>query len=48
MNQSLATKADKKDKPAYVQPKVQVMSEKEVLNTFQVTQAMATWWVAGC
>jgi hypothetical protein len=36
------------ERPAYVQPRVQVMSERDVLNTFQVTQAMQTWWVAGC
>ena len=39
---------EKKERPGYVQPRVQVMTEKEVLNTFQVTQAMQTWWTAGC
>lgn len=33
-------------RPAYEKPKVQVMSEREILNTFQITQAMATWWGA--
>jgi len=36
------------DRPAYVTPRVQVMSERDVLNTFQVTQAMQTWWTAAC
>lgn len=33
-------------KPAYEKPRVQVMSERDILNTFQITQAMATWWGA--
>jgi hypothetical protein len=35
-------------RPKYQTPRIQPMSEREILNTFQVTQAMATWWVAGC
>jgi hypothetical protein len=38
----------KTDRPAYVAPRVQVMSEQDILNTFQITQAMQTWWMAGC
>ncbi len=45
---SKATPELKKDRPTYVQPRVQVMNETDVLNTFQITQAMQTWWVAGC
>lgn len=33
-------------RPRYETPKVQVMTEREILNTFQITQAMATWWGA--
>jgi hypothetical protein len=33
--------------PIYETPRVQIMSEREILNTFQITQAMATWW-GGC
>jgi hypothetical protein len=33
-------------RPVYETPKVQVMTEREILNTFQITQAMATWWTA--
>lgn len=36
-----------KPRPVYERPRIQVMTEREILNTFQVTQAMATWWV-GC
>lgn len=38
----------KNDRPAYVAPRVQVMSERDILKVFQVTQAMQTWWVAAC
>ena len=38
----------KKERQAYVTPRIQVMNEKDVLNTFQITQAMQTWWMAGC
>ncbi|MEA2569320.1 MAG: hypothetical protein QOI24_1321 [Acidobacteriota bacterium] len=52
MNNTQVLKASqetrKSDRPAYVAPRVQVMSEKEILNTFQITQAMQTWWTAGC
>ena len=34
------------DRPTYETPTVQVMTERELLNTFQITQAMATWWAA--
>jgi hypothetical protein len=33
-----------KERPVYEAPRVQVMSEREILNSFQITQAMATWW----
>jgi hypothetical protein len=36
----------KKDRPAYETPRVKVMTEREILNTFQITQAMVTWWAA--
>ena len=34
----------KDDRPAYEAPTVRVMTETEILNTFQITQAMGTWW----
>lgn len=36
-----------KDRPRYEAPRVQVMSEKEILNTFQITQSMMGWWTTG-
>ena len=33
-------------RPVYEAPQVQAMSERDILNTFQITQAMATWWAA--
>jgi hypothetical protein len=36
------------DRPRYEPPRIQVLSEQEILNTFQITQAMQTWWIAGC
>jgi len=32
--------------PQYETPKIEVMTERDVLNTFQITQAMQTWWAA--
>jgi hypothetical protein len=31
-------------RPPYEKPKVTDLSEKDVLRTFQVTGAAATWW----
>lgn len=33
-----------KDLPRYETPRIQAMSEKDILNTFQITQSMAGWW----
>ena len=35
------------DRPRYEPPRVQVMTEKEILNTFQITQSMMGWWTTG-
>ena len=35
---------DKADRPLYETPRIQLMSEKDILNTFQITQSMAGWW----
>ena len=37
---------DEKLRPAYEKPRIQAMSEQDILNTFQITQAMQTWWLA--
>lgn len=31
--------------PRYEAPRIQAMSEKDILNSFQITQSMGTWWV---
>lgn len=44
-----APSADTKpvDRPRYEQPRVTVMTEREILNTFQITQSMMGWWATG-
>jgi hypothetical protein len=32
------------EQPRYVKPTIKVMSEKDILNMFQVTQSMGGWW----
>lgn len=34
------------EQPIYQPPAVRIMTEEEILNSFQVTQAMTTWWTA--
>jgi hypothetical protein len=43
-----AVPVDAKDRPSYEPPRIQVMSEKDILNTFQITQSMSNWWVTSC
>jgi hypothetical protein len=31
--------------PRYETPRIQAMSEKDILNSFQITQSMGAWWV---
>ncbi|HEY6843046.1 MAG TPA: hypothetical protein VI391_02685 [Thermoanaerobaculia bacterium] len=33
--------------PRYEAPRIQVLSEKDILSTFQITQSMNTWWTMG-
>jgi hypothetical protein len=40
------TDSQQDSRPAYEPPRIQAMTEREILNNFQVTQAMATWWGA--
>ena len=49
MNEMVATPELEKnlELPVYEPPRLQVMSEREILNTFQITQSMNTWWVQG-
>jgi hypothetical protein len=48
MNEVVAVTKPAETRPTYERPRIQEMSEREILNTFQVTQAMQTWWVTGC
>ena len=32
-------------RPSYVPPKLTVMNEADVLKSFQITSAAATWWI---
>ena len=34
----------KPERPRYETPRIQAMSEKDILNTFQITQSMGAWW----
>lgn len=33
------------DRPPYETPRIQAMSERDILNSFQITQSMGGWWV---
>jgi hypothetical protein len=35
---------DGEPRPAYEPPKLTVMSEADLLKSFQITSAAATWW----
>ena len=43
-NETLETRETLVERPQYEAPKVRIMTEEEILNSFQVTQAMAGWW----
>ena len=32
------------DRPRYETPSIRLMSEKDILNSFQITQSMGAWW----
>jgi len=32
------------ERPQYETPSVRIMTEEEILKSFQITQAMGTWW----
>jgi hypothetical protein len=36
--------AGKTSLPRYETPRIQAMDEKDILNSFQITQSMGTWW----
>jgi hypothetical protein len=45
-NQTTTTQTpNQTSRPRYETPKIQAMTEKEILNSFQITQSMGGWWV---
>ena len=47
MNKQIDTKdteAQAQTLPRYEAPRIQAMSEKDILNSFQITQSMGAWW----
>jgi hypothetical protein len=36
---------NKTELPRYETPRIQAMSEKDILSSFQITQSMGNWWV---
>ena len=46
-NHAPGTDSKPAERPRYEQPRVQVMTEREILNTFQITQSMCGWWATG-
>ena len=39
--------AERAGLPTYEPPRIQEMSEREILKSFQITQSMNTWWTMG-
>lgn len=35
------------ERPQYETPTIRVMTEQEILSSFQITQSMAAWWTTG-
>ena len=49
MNDSARTPEPPQDRPRYEPPRIQQMTEQDILNSFQITQSMAGWWTtAAC
>ena len=47
MNKQIDTKnteSQAQTLPRYEAPRIQAMSEKDILNSFQITQSMGGWW----
>jgi hypothetical protein len=42
-----ATVEVKVERPRYETPRLQALTEQEILKTFQITQSMAAWWNTG-
>jgi hypothetical protein len=38
------TATTKTERPRYETPRIQALTEKDILNNFQITQSMGGWW----
>ena len=36
--------ASQPNRPRYETPSIRLMSEKDILNSFQISQSMGAWW----
>jgi len=45
MDARTENKTDKLELPKYETPRILAMDEKDILNSFQITQSMGMWWV---
>ena len=45
---AVAETPEQPERPRYEPPRIQAMTEREILNTFQITQSMAAWWITTC
>jgi hypothetical protein len=43
-NTQVTRPEERKDRPQYEAPRMMQMSEREILNSFQITQSMGGWW----
>ena len=43
-NKTETQASNETERPRYETPRIQAMSEKDILNSFQITQSMGTWW----
>jgi hypothetical protein len=47
-NAAVVESAKLQERPRYEPPRIQAMTEREILNTFQITQSMTSWWTTSC
>ena len=47
-NAAVAESPKPSERPRYEPPRIQAMTEREILNTFQITQSMVAWWTTSC
>ena len=47
MNDQARNLDQPQDRPRYEPPRIQQLTEQEILNSFQITQSMVGWWSTG-